>query len=88
MNPRVKNVKALPNFFLELIFQNGEQKVFNAKPYLEYGLFQQLKDPHLFRSARAVGGTVEWQNGLDLCPDTLYEESNPVAKKKFSPRSV
>ena len=82
MNPRVKNVKALPNYLLNLTFQNGEKKVFNAKPYLKYGLFQELKDQKKFQSVYVTMGTIEWENGLDLCPDTLYEDSKPILKNK------
>jgi hypothetical protein len=45
------------------------------KPYLEKGMFQELKNPSLFRSVTVFLGSIRWGNGLDLCPDTLYLES-------------
>ena len=39
MNPRVKNVTPLQEYLLELIFTNDEKKVFDLKPYLNFGIF-------------------------------------------------
>lgn len=77
MNPSVKNVKPLDNYCLILWFENGEAKIFDLKPYLEKGIFNQLKKPSLFASVRVVAGSVEWSNGLDLSYDTLYLEGSP-----------
>ena len=49
-------------------------------PYLEKGLFSQLKDRRVFNSVRPFLGSVQWENGLDLCPDTLYLDSQRPAK--------
>ena len=51
---------------------NGEEGVFDVSPYLEKGLFSRLKDRIVFNSARPFPGSVQWENGLDLCPDMLY----------------
>ena len=75
MNPRVKDVKAQNDYTLLLTFDNGEVKVFDMKPYLDKGDFRELKDPGLFKSVKPFLGSIQWQNELDLCPDTLYEES-------------
>jgi hypothetical protein len=74
MNPYIKKVKPLENYCLMLWFENGEQKIFDLKPYLNKGVFNQLKNIALFASARVVAGSVEWSNGIDLSYDTLYLE--------------
>jgi hypothetical protein len=75
MNPRVINVKPEKNFSLLLTFGNGEVKRFDVKPYLEIGIFKELKDIGLFNSVKPFLGSIQWANGVDLCPDTLYLES-------------
>lgn len=75
MNPYVKSVKPLEGFRLELLFENGEQRVFDLNPYLKRGVFQRLSNPAIFRAARVVAGSVEWPIELDLSYDTLYLES-------------
>jgi hypothetical protein len=72
MNPRVKEVKADQDFTLMVTFQNGEMKRFDVKPYLNIGIFNELKDPEVFYSVKPILGSIEWSNGADLCPDTLY----------------
>jgi hypothetical protein len=75
MNPRVTNVKPEQNFTLLITFSNGEVKIFDVKPYLGIGIFKELNDLSLFNSVKPCLGSIEWSNGVDLCPDTLYLES-------------
>jgi len=75
MNPRVKEVKTTQNFMLQLVFTNDEKKQFDVKPYFNFGLFSELSDYAIFKTAKVENGTVNWSNGLDICPDTLYLES-------------
>ncbi len=77
MNPRVKYVKPNSDYTIILTFTNGEIKIFDLKPYLYKGIFQELKDISLFNSVKPFLGSVQWRNGQDLCPDTLYLESQP-----------
>ncbi len=75
MNPRVKSVKVLDDYELELVFNNGEVGHFSMKPYLDYPVFQPLKDYSLFTQAKATMGFVAWNDDIDMSPDTLYLES-------------
>jgi hypothetical protein len=75
MNPRVKDVKPNPDYTLTLTFANGEVKVFDVKPYLDQGIFRELRDKSKFNSVRPFLGSIQWQNGQDFCPDTLYLEA-------------
>jgi hypothetical protein len=82
MNPEVRRVKALSDYRLRLTFANGEVRVFDVEPYLDIGVFRELRDPALFRTVRPFLGSIAWKNEQDLCPDTLYEESVPVVTRK------
>jgi hypothetical protein len=75
MNPRARDVQSNQDYSLTLTFENGEIRVFDVSPYLEKGLFQQLKNRALSNSARSLLGSIRWSNGLDLCPDILYLDS-------------
>ena len=75
MNPAVCEVEPLENFVLRLTFENGEVRFFDAKPHFRYDFFKPLGDPVYFAKVRPVSGTVEWPDGQDFCPDTLYLES-------------
>jgi len=78
LNHRV--TKAIPkkNYQVELLFDNGEQKIFDVSPYLNKGIFSELKESEVFYSVKAIDGTIQWQNDADFCPDALYLESKPI----------
>lgn len=78
MNPRVSEVRPNQDYTLTLIFTNGEKRVFDVKPYLDKGIFRELKDPGLFNTVRPFLGSIQWKNGQDFCPDTLYLESKAL----------
>lgn len=71
----VTAVTALDNYTLSLTFKNGEEKLFDMKPYLETGIFKALKDEALFKTVRVSFDTVEWDNEADIDPETLYADS-------------
>ena len=75
MNPRVKNVKPQENYTLHLWFANGEEGILDMKPYLDKGIFRDLRDLSVFNSVRPFIGTIQWSNEADLCPDTVYLDS-------------
>ncbi len=78
MNPYVKQVRPLENYQLEVIFENGERRIFDVKPYLQRGVFVRLQNRATFQTVRVVAGSVEWPGELDLSYDTLYLESQPT----------
>ena len=82
MNPRVQSATALDDFRLVLVFTNGEEKIFDCKPYLDKGIFKLLADKSYFASVTVMDGTVQWPDEQDFCPDTLYIESR--SKDKMS----
>jgi hypothetical protein len=80
MNPFVMSVRTQDDYVLDLLFDNGERRLFDVKPYLTLGVFARLKNLALFRRARVVSGSVEWPDDLDLSYDTLYLESLPLER--------
>ena len=78
MNPYVKRVRPLEDYQLEVIFENGERRIFDVKPYLQRGVFVRLQNRATFQAVRVVAGSVEWPGELDLSYDTLYLESQPT----------
>lgn len=77
---KVTQLKVLNDYMLELKFDTGEVRIFNASPYLEKGVFSRLKDTTLFRQAFLAFDTVCWPGNLDISPETLYDRSCPVAE--------
>ncbi len=80
MNPRPLGVLPLANFELEIKFTNNEIRIFDLKPYLDFGFFTELKNLNYFSQAKVIDGTLSWPNEQDICPDTLYLESRPSGR--------
>jgi hypothetical protein len=72
---KVTSVKALDNYHLELSFNTGETRVFDASPYLDKGIFTELRDPAYFKTVRLAHGSIAWPNEQDFGPESLYVES-------------
>jgi len=75
----VIRVSPKDNFSLELWFDSGAHRGFDARPYLERGVFTRLKDPVKFRQAFVAFDTVCWPGDIDIAPETLYDRSVPLA---------
>jgi hypothetical protein len=78
MNPYVKSIQFRDDYRLLLTFENGEKRIFDLTPYFSKPIFARLKNETLFKTARVVSGSVEWQGEIDLSYDTLYLESKAV----------
>jgi hypothetical protein len=78
MNPRVKGVTPSSDYSLLIPFINNEKRIFDVKPYLDKGVFKELKNPTLFNTVRPFNGSIQWIHEQDFCPDTLYAEGVPV----------
>ena len=71
----VKGVKPINNYNLILTFSNGEKRQFDMNPYLDKGIFQDLRDVSKFNTVRLSFDTIEWENEADLYPEVLYKDS-------------
>jgi hypothetical protein len=85
---RVKSVQPLEDYLIRLTFADGAVKIFDVKPFLDRGLFAQLRDKSLFRSVHVSFDTVEWANGVDICPELMYDEGVPVTEEESAQNKV
>ena len=76
----VKDVKPQSNYRLLLTFENGEKREFDMSPYLEIGIFKELKDATKFNSVHLSFDTIEWDNKADFDPEDLYKHSKLISE--------
>ncbi len=74
---KVVSAKANDDFTLDLEFDDGKFKRFDAKPYLDFPVFRELKNLKKFKQIRIVF-TVQWKNEQDISPETLYLEGKEI----------
>ena len=44
MNPQVTQVEPMPNYRLKIWFENDQTREFDATPFLDKGIFKELKN--------------------------------------------
>ena len=76
---RIVAVRPQDDYTLVLQFNDGRWGTFDIRPYLDQGVFIELKDIEYFKQARIAFGTVQWPHEQDIAPETLYLESRVLA---------
>ena len=72
---KIKNVKALKDYILEVTFENGEIKYYDIKPlFNKWSAFQDLENKHLFEQVKVdtKGYGISWNDDIDLSCNELY----------------
>jgi hypothetical protein len=71
----VISVKTRDDYTLELVFENGERRIFDMKPFFDKKPFVKLLSSPLFFKASVQYGTVVWPGNIDIAPETLWSLS-------------
>ena len=79
---KVTGVKPLENYTIELRFEGEEVRVFDVKPYLDFGIFKELKEIGYFNKVKITFDSISWPNGQDFSQETLYLKSIPIQSNK------
>ena len=82
MYPSVKKVVPREDYVLDIDFDNGETGAMDMKPFLEFGVFQRLKDLNAFKRVRVAFDTIEWEVGVDLDPEFVYSKCQRMKQEK------
>ena len=84
MIPRIKSLKAIPNYRLQIVFDDGKAVIYDVKDDMRdiesyrdlmniHGLFNQVQ----VDSSRTC---IYWNDYIDLPSDTLYEYGKPIVQ--------
>jgi hypothetical protein len=79
MNPRVSTAEYNGNHQLLLTFTNDEVGQFDFSAYLNYPIYEPLRDETFCKNVKVIDGIVQWDEYIDFDPDTLYLESKPLS---------
>jgi hypothetical protein len=67
-------VKPLSGYCLNVEVEDGRKGIFDMKPYLDHGAFQELREVHYFNQVGILFGAVTWPNEQDIAPETLLRQ--------------
>ena len=84
MYPSIVKVTAGKEYVLSILFDNGESGTLDMKQFLDFGVFKQLKDHNAFKKVRVSFDTIEWESGIDLDPEFVYENCKASAQQQDS----
>ena len=97
--PRITGVHVAGPFTVTLEFTDGTRGELDLRSWIvgQGPVFKPLEDPAFFAQVRLTngGGTIEWPNGVDFCPDVLHARitGTPIdpfgtnAREPVSPRT-
>jgi len=94
MSVRVKSVRHVREYVLELQFSDGSQGQIDFRNRIigRGGVFAALEAIDMFRQVRVDtdAGTITWPNGVDFCPDVLHHEATgaPLPRLPASHRAA
>jgi hypothetical protein len=90
MFPRVRGVRHVKDYRLELAFSDGTvaELDFRRRVAGRGGVVGALEDLDFFRQVAVdqEAGTVVWPNGVDFCPDVLFAEATGKALSETDPK--
>jgi Protein of unknown function (DUF2442) len=73
---RLISAKPLPDYKLQVVFNDGTEGIFCVEPKQRGGVFLRLLDLNVFNavSVNSDFGCVEWPGGVDLCPEAMHDQ--------------
>lgn len=78
MNYHVIHAQYKENYKIYFEFKDGKKGIVNLEDYLWGPVFEPLKSIETFKKFKLniSSHTIEWENGADIAPETLYQSAN------------
>ena len=75
---KVIKAEAMDPYIIKITFNDEKVKIIDIEPILYGTYFEPLKNPELFKkvSVNQEIQSIEWPNGADFHPETLYNWEN------------
>jgi hypothetical protein len=79
---RITAAHCLPLYSIQIHFDDGTEKTIDLEPVLHGEMYGALKDRSLFEKMEIdpEAGTIQWPNGADFDPATLYHWEDDLAE--------
>lgn len=69
----IREAKAIDDHRVAVVFDNGEEGVFDCAAYMEDAYWRRLKSPAFFRRVKVECGTLCWPGDIDIDPEEVWE---------------
>jgi hypothetical protein len=71
---KVISANPMENHKLRVFLSNGKSGIFDVSPYLDKGVFDELRDQNYFTRVRVAFGGVLWPHEQDFSAETIEYE--------------
>lgn len=88
MYPSVIEITPTDEYCLYVSFNTGERGVLDMRPFLDFGVFRNLKHQTAFRQVRVSFNTIEWLGAIDLDPVTSHINCEQDLTLLWTPRCL
>ncbi len=68
---RIAELHPKPDWLLSVVADDGRVGSFDVTPYLDYEVFEELRDHDVYIKVVNGGYFIEWECGADLSADTI-----------------
>jgi len=72
-------VKPKSNYQIYVELEDGSKGLFDLTPYLNHGVFKELRNINYFNQVGIMLGAVTWPHEQDIAPETLISEMQKVS---------
>ena len=83
LQPKIIEVKPLPNYQLYLKFETNEEKIFNVLPYISGDWFGKLKEERYFKTVRLSSEKLSDIFTLSQALINKKDEALPIQPRTF-----
>ncbi len=73
----VIRVEPLTDYRLRVELASGQSGILDMEPYLDQGVFQELRNVQYFNQVGILFGAITWPNQQDIAPETLLAKMQP-----------
>ena len=72
---KVIEINYQQDYVFNIVFDDGTCGNVDFSEYIgKWTIFEPLRDLNQFKAASIDGGTIAWENGADISPESLYEK--------------
>jgi hypothetical protein len=80
---KVISAEPIENHKLIILLSNGKKGIFDVSPYLDKGVFHELKELPYFRLVKVAYGGVLWPHEQDFSAETIEYELQESPNKSL-----
>jgi Protein of unknown function (DUF2442) len=76
--PAVVEAQYVSDYLLDITFDDGTRKRVDLSQWFKGPVFEPLRNKNYFKKFFIDATAIAWPNGVDICPEALYEAEDAL----------